>query len=221
MLLARASSDMCKAVFPDVVAGLVVAEVAMDEANSDEAPPTTSRRRRAVPAPPPAAALAASAAGAADPARPAAPADSSPIETTADEIPGGDQPSWGGVSEPAPPDPALARKIHAEIAKAFPDADAETRDRYRHALVAIFTRRREDGPVTSSNDLSLEEQLALSDVLVRIQGGSASVADGPDDTVELRAGGGWRYTVGFDPLVVAVRQGEAPGEQLGLETPTS
>jgi hypothetical protein len=55
--------------------------------------------------------------------------------------------------------------------------------------------------------LDLEEQLALSELLTKIIAGQATVADGPDDTIEIRAGGGWRYTITLDPPAVAVRQG--------------
>ena len=50
---------------------------------------------------------------------------------------------------------------------AFPDSDASTRDRWRHALVAVVTRRRPD-VATSSSELDLEEQLALSKILTNV-----------------------------------------------------
>jgi hypothetical protein len=133
-----------------------------------------------------------------------------------DDIPGSDRPSWGHpppANDERPHDPNMARRVHATITATFPDETGATRDRWRHALVAVITRKRPDGPATSSNDLSYEEQLALSDVLARIAAGQASVADGPDDTIEVRAGGGWRYTVTLDPINVAVRRGDDQPEQ--------
>jgi hypothetical protein len=212
MLRARATTELCKAIFPDVTAGLAVVEVLEDEAAPE--PMTTKRRpptRRLEPPPP----------------APAAPADTPPpvreIDTPAavidvGDIPGADQPTWG--TAPAPPaqsnDPTLAKRIHAEITKAFPDENSATRDRWRHALVAVVTRKRPDGPVSSSNDLDLEDQLALSNLLTRIMSGDSSIADGLDDTVELRVGGGWRYTIAGDPPTVTVAQGDTGG-QLDLE----
>jgi hypothetical protein len=229
MLLARASTDLCRAVFPDVIAGLASTEEITDELAPEPATTTrrTPARRPSVPvAPAPAPEIApavetpkeeramAPTAG----ASPVAPAPvsrtGSPVAAGAtddelDEIPGSDQPTWGTAptsSKPAPSpaahDKKLAKRIHAEIAKAFPDADDNTRDRYRHALVVAATRKRPDGPVTSSSDLDLEEQLRLSEALTRVIAGEATVADGADDTIEIRAGGGWRYTITLDPPAV-------------------
>ena len=254
MLLARASTDLCRAVFPDVIAGLASIEEASDLVAV--AAPTTMRRARRSTAPvdPPAAPTDApsgqSAVG-------KALTDAGMIETPrtikeraltgdltdaelADErdavaratagdgslggIPGSDRPSWGGDAPPAPagdppltdaPDASLARRIHAEIGKAFPDADAATQARYRHALVAVITRKR--GPVASSSLLTLEEQLALSDALAKIMAGTWTVTDEPDDAVMLRAGR-WHYVVTWDPLTVEAVTGTSSGDGAGTTT---
>lgn len=227
MLRARATTELCKAIFPDVTAGLAVIEVLEDEAATQA---TAVRRqppaRRQVSAPPIAPAVETSKGEA---SAPTAEAPVEVLDTVGDQaargtvahsvpgeagstlaggdIPGADQPTWAAPTAPAQPhEPALAKRIHAEVTKAFPDETAATRDRWRHALVAAVTRRRPNGPATSSTDLDLEEQLALSKILTNVMAGQASVADGPDDTIELRVGGGWRYTISLDgPTVTAAR----------------
>jgi hypothetical protein len=223
MLLARASTDLCRAVFPDVIAGLASTEEWTDEISPE--PATTTRRapaRRGIApsAAPPEITAAAPATAAVIEAEVVVDAAREMIAETqqllADEIPGSDTPSWGTPNpaspdpEPAPDaprkhDPKLAKRLHAAIGKTFPTETPAVRDRWRHALVAIVSRKRDDGPATSSGDLNLEEQMAFSDALTRIAAGHATIAEGPDNTVEL-AGGLWRYFVTFDPLEVRSEQ---------------
>jgi hypothetical protein len=213
MLLARATTDCCRAVFADVIAGLASVEE-LEDLTAPE-PATTRRqptrrqpaRRRTTPT------IASAPTAPATESPPQTPQPPTPAATDLGGIPGADQPSWapGGNTEPAQPaDPAIARRIHAELAQAFPGATGAERDRWRHALVAVVTRRRPDGPQTSSTGISLEEQLALSKLVTNITAGQATVADGPDDTIEVRPGAGWLYTIRLDPVEVTV---DRPGEQ--------
>jgi hypothetical protein len=196
------------------------------------------RRRQLAPAAePPPARLSTPAAGAPTATSPVeSPPPMSPSDLG--DIPGADRPSWvtettttssttssssappdrrlsaGASSKPEtaadqPADADLARRIHAEINRAFPDADAAARDRYRHALVAVATRRRDDGAITSSAQLNLEEQLKLSEILAHVHAGRASVTDEPDDLIRVRLPGGWWYVVDLeDPPTVTGGRGD-------------
>jgi hypothetical protein len=233
MLLARATSDLCKAIFADVTAGLAVTEEIADElemapSTRRSPPPRRQLTARDAAATPTAGGTPAGGSDGSPPSNesatepPTRPAQTSPIDVGG--IPGADKPSWATTGQPeaAQPaalaaafrDPALTRRIHATINEVFPDADATQRDRYRHALVACVTRRRPDGPVMSTAELDYSEQLELSKRLTDIAAGRATVTDGPDDTIEVRPGGGWLYTVTLDPLTVTGRRGDTAADGL-------
>jgi hypothetical protein len=240
MLLARATSDLCTLIFPDVIAGLAVTEVIADELAADAETATVRRspprRRQLAPA-------------AGPPTHPSTAAGASTVATSVVEspppmspsdlggIPGSDRPSWvttqataPGTESPAadrrlsaepetaadqPADADLARRLHAEITRSFPDADTATRDRYRHALVAVVTRKRDSGPVISSAQLVLEEQLRLSEILAHVHAGRAFVTDEPDELIKLRLPGGWWYVVNLDPPTVTSGRGTDTGDDDG------
>jgi hypothetical protein len=115
------------------------------------------------------------------------------------------------------PDPVDQRKLHADLAKAFPDAERATVDRYRHALVILATQRRETGPVTSSSDLDDEERLRLSKFLVDVKAGRASVTDGPDG-VEIRNKGGKPWVVDVERVTVLGPDSDDAGPSTSKES---
>lgn len=182
MLLARASTDLCRAVFPDVVAGLSSTEEWGDVIDTTATDRPPSAGVEATPTP--------------------------QLDTGDDEPPGGAH------------DLGLARRLHAEITAAFPTATTASRDRLRHALVAIVTRRRPGGPVQSSAALSLLEQMSLSDRIVDIRRGRSNIVDIGEGIVALRAAG-WTYTVELDPLEVTVARSDTTPPAGEPSTPTA
>lgn len=244
MLLARATSDLCNALFPDVIAGLETAELVQDDL-AGEPEPRTRRRTPTIGAPgAPQAAIAPAgpttappapdattaptpaehvAAEVVEPPAPAPEARSYRHEQTerelasfeqiaADDAAADDDLDEGTPWAPTPDqipdaDARLGRRIHAQIAEAFPGASSAEQDTIRHGLVAVVTRRRAAGPVTSSADLTHAEQLKLSELLTQVRAGESAVAVVADG-IELRVGhAGYRYDVTLNPLTVKVTRG--------------
>jgi hypothetical protein len=82
-------------------------------------------------------------------------------------------------------------------------------DAMRHAVVALVTRGRPDGPATSSADLTTEELMGYEAVLNFIANGSCIIGERPDGVIEFRQNG-WLYAVHADtvpPFVESMREG--------------
>jgi hypothetical protein len=106
-------------------------------------------------------------------------------------------------SPPASLLPQWQRRLHARVGEVFSGADQDTRDAYRHAIVALVTRKREDGsgPVSSSSELSEAERMGFDAVLNDVERGACLIARLESGAVEIRKEG-WCYRVKFDPLEV-------------------
>lgn len=100
MLYARATSELCKAVFPDVVGGLQLA----DDAVGEELPPVKIRRAKPPAAPVP------------EPRTVTEPSAVEPQIIDAEPVAEG---------EPEPPTPAQMRKLHMMIRERWPKADRD------------------------------------------------------------------------------------------------
>lgn len=168
MLQARATSELCDLLFPDVVGGLPTTEEIRDDAGdytdaSDSAAPAdkskrrTAQRKNARPAP-------------AQPAVSAPPADRNPVPGP--PLPGED----GYDSGPRDTAPAAEPITEAQLTKlhtVFSAIGWDDRDDRLRAAATIVSR-----PLSSSKELTKEEGRTLIDTLER-------VAAGPDPDVRL------------------------------------
>lgn len=230
MLAARVTGELCRLKFPDVLAGLdvIAGEEVGDvvEFVGDEDAPAEVKKARSVTR-----RAAVKAAALVQPPAPAVeeplvpPVDSgvAPQHVGVESVAGG-TPSQGDVppegappaAEPDEPEPDVEpleprvsegvlpqwqRRLHARVTETFPAVDAETRDAYRHAIVAVVTRIRDDGSVQSSSELSDTERAKFDEILDNIRTGEGLIARLESGVVEIRKGG-WCYRVGFDPFKV-------------------
>jgi hypothetical protein len=188
MLSARASTELARLLFPDVVAGLASSEEASDgyplEAReSDTAPPTPIRRRRN---PPPAAALAGASGEATGAGTAASPSQPPPLpgEPGYDDVPV--DPDTGVPVDLAElPDivDVARRKLFALARDAFPHIKQGQRELYRHALTVLATRDRESGPTIHFGELTDGERAGLTALLIDVRTGKLLVATEPGGTV--------------------------------------
>jgi hypothetical protein len=204
MLTARATTELCRLIFADVVAG-----IATDEELADgyplEAKPEQGlepvRRSRGLPSSPPRQ-LEVNPPG-------AVPADGSPIDGSAPPLPGeagydladepagkpreeeplplgsgtDDQADTDTVSEERDGSELERRRIFAAARDAFPNMPQRERETFRHALTALVTRERADGPTIHFGDLTDVERIHLSNRLVEIRTGAVLAAVEPDGTI--------------------------------------
>lgn len=170
MLEARSSSELCRLVFADCLAGLMHSVEELEdgivtvETGGGDAPPEngTTRRRRAIAAPAP------------------VPSVASVDETPAGARPPlpGDAPQPPASAPPAPEEPPAQSPVLRKLHAAFRDIDVKDRDD-RIAITSLIV----DRPVASSKDLSEEEVDQVVDMLMDHRNGNVRIVKGAD---------GWR-----------------------------
>jgi hypothetical protein len=198
MLTARATAELCRLVFSDVIAGIAPLEELEDGYPLEPrpelpSPPVRRRRQPATPPPPPPAAedgptgevpVLPSHGPPAPPLPPLPHELSEPTYTDAPPTPpedaygppravsGDPGPDLGDEPPPATDEDAARRKLMALTRDAFPNMRTSQRELFRHALTALATRDRLDGPIVSSRLLTVGEQLTLTNLLGDIRTGA-------------------------------------------------
>ena len=98
--------------------------------------------------------------------------------------------AFPGATEVGDPTPRRARRRHYQRRKlfalardAFPNMRTVEREQYRHALTAVVTRSRSDGPVVSSHALTDGERLDLTNRLNDVKSGRPVALEEEDGTI--------------------------------------
>jgi hypothetical protein len=183
MLTARATAELCRILFADVIAGIAPIEELEDGYPLEQRPePATPVRRSRRPQP----------AVTAPPVEVTSPVEGAPREeVAAAPVPDPSQerppllpplphelavedpgPEIGDEPPPATDDELARRKLMALTRDAFPNMRATQRELYRHALTALATRDRADGPKVSSRELTTGEALTLTNLLNDVRSGA-------------------------------------------------
>jgi hypothetical protein len=218
MLTARATSELCHLLFPDVLAGLDVAEAAADAEPEPDPPKAVRSRKRATPLESPQRPLD----GPLPRSGPVNPADVPEPPPMGEEegflatigpasgLVGaegdtGGPPSISFAEGPpvAQPNEVALRRLHARTTETFPNATRDGLDHIRHAIVAAITRNRPDGPIQSSAQLTDAELMGYDAVLNFVRSGECLFGERADGLYEFRMRGKC-YTVHLDPPQVTV-----------------
>ena len=88
-----------------------------------------------------------------------------------------------GDELPAGAEDHQRRKLFALARDAFPNMRTVEREQYRHALTAVVTRSRSDGPVVSSHALTDGERLDLTNRLNDVRSGALLPSREEDGTI--------------------------------------
>lgn len=175
MLTARATTELCRLIFADVIAGIPTVQELDDgypletigpDRTALDSPNPIRRRRSPVQVPPTAQGTASAEVDAMQdppPARPPLPGEPGHVDR-------------GGPDEQPPPvDLTSRRKLFAMVRAAFPGASKQTQDHHRHALTALATRDR-DQPTVHFAELDDPERAALSAFLEDVRAGRLLVS---------------------------------------------
>jgi hypothetical protein len=229
MLTARATAELCRILFADVIAGIHPLEeledgYPLEQRPESPSPPVTARRsRRPLAAVTPAAVTSPEGAPQEEVAAPTpVPSQDEPaLPPLPHELADGEQtikrledafaerrkqdqaeladalrdpdyraannldpgPDVGDEPPPATDEDQARRKLMALARDAWPQIRTTQRETFRHALTALATRDRADGPEVSSRDLTTGERLLLTNLLNDVRSGALLTGTEPDGSI--------------------------------------